>query len=374
MTLSTKFADQGTRVGVITFDDDTIKDKLKPAVYSVGFDMMAGYYLNKVGDKLNTPTKVYGNVSKRVEKILTSYEAANSSFGVLMSGDKGSGKTMTSSIVANHAIEQFNLPVILVEGSFDAESLASFIKKIGECVLFFDEFGKRFKDESGDQSELLGLMDGTGSTKRLVMLTENEKHDINRYMLNRPGRIHYHFEYGKLDEDTITELCAEHNIPEEVVSKILLRREMSYEFSFDVLQALVYEYKLYGGDVDELAKDLNIETTHKVRADSMMILSAVEQETGEEVETREIHHNWPKVGRNTYVALAGEEEAATKDSDDIFDLAEEPKYAKFFSVGMKDLVHKEKDIYTFVSKGNDGKSYIVKVLKEHANAGNGYAV
>lgn len=372
MALSTKFADQGTRVGVITFDDDTIKDTLKPAVYSVGFDMMAGYYLNKVGDTLNTPDKVYGKVSQRVEKILTSYEAANSSFGILMSGDKGSGKTMTSSIVANRAIEQFNLPVILVEGSFDAESLASFIKKIGECVLFFDEFGKRFKDESGDQSELLGLMDGTGSTKRLVMLTENEKYDINKYMLNRPGRVHYHFEYGKLDEDTITEFCEEQGVEEEVVKKILLRREMSREFSFDVLQALVYEYKLYGGDVDELARDLNIEATYTTKRDSMMILSVVDQQTGEEKVCKEVHKSWPEAGRGGVVLWLGADPEESDEDDEPEDILFSASIGVTFN--MKNLVHKEGDIYTFTAEGNDDRVYIVKALKEHATTGNGYAL
>lgn len=370
MALSTKFADQGTVVSVISFDDETIKDQLKPAVYSVGFNMMTGYYLNKVGDKLNTPNKVYGRVGQRVEKIMTSYNAATSSFGVLMSGDKGSGKTMTSSMVANRAIEELNLPVILVEDSFDPSSLASFIQKIGECVLFFDEFGKRFNDKQGEQGELLSLMDGTGSCKRLVMLTENERSDINRYMLNRPGRLHYHFQYGKLDLDTIEEFCKEHELEEEVIQKIHLRCEMSREFSFDVLQALVKEYKLYGGDIDELAKDLNIEATYLPQSPTMLVLSVLDQEKGEEVAFHEIKQDFPTARLPVRVPLdKGEEDKKKLDEDEDF----EPLFdCENLVFSMKNLVHKEGDIYTFSATCGSTK-YLVKVLKETSKAG-GYGV
>ena len=366
MALSTKFADQGTVVSVISFDDETIKDQLKPAVYSVGFNMMTGYYLNKVGDKLNTPNKVYGRVGQRVEKIMTSYNAATSSFGVLMSGDKGSGKTMTSSMVANRAIEELNLPVILVEDSFDPSSLASFIQKIGECVLFFDEFGKRFNDKQGEQGELLSLMDGTGSCKRLVMLTENERSDINRYMLNRPGRLHYHFQYGKLDLDTIEEFCKEHELEEEVIQKIHLRCEMSREFSFDVLQALVKEYKLYGGDIDKLALDLNIESIHAPKCATAMVLSVIDQSIGEEVAFHEVPTAFPNAFTNTRIPLDnGDKDKEFLEEDEPFDPLHDCE-CLFFN--MKNLVHKEGDIYTFKVPHND-KTYLVKVLKEGTGHG-----
>lgn len=364
MALSTKFADQGTAISVISFDDETIKDELKPAVYSVGFNMMAGYYLNKVGDRLSTPEKVYGRVGTRVDKIMNSYQAAGTSFGVLMSGDKGSGKTMTSSIVANRAIEELGLPVILVEDSFDPSSLSSFIQKIGECVLFFDEFGKRYNNKEGEQGELLSLMDGTGSYKRLVMLTENERSDINKYMLNRPGRLHYHFQYGKLDEATITEFCEENDVPQEVVDKINLRSEMSREFSFDVLQALVYEYKLYGGEIDVLAEDLNIEAVSRPAQPTMMVLSVTDQSNGEEVAFHDLKQDFPNAFHNVRVALDKGELNKVKAADDEDDDDFEPMFDcdnLFFN--MKQLVHKDGDIYTFSVSGAGGK-YLVKVLKE----------
>lgn len=364
MTLSTKFADSGTTINVITFDDDTIKDNLKPAVYSVGFNMMAGYYLNKVGDKLDTPEKVYGQVGTRVEKILNSYKAAGKSFGVLMSGDKGSGKTMTSSMVANRCIDELNIPVVLVEDSFDPSSLASFIQKIGECVLFFDEFGKRFNDREGEQGELLSLMDGTGSCKRLVMLTENNYSDINRYMLNRPGRLHYHFSYGKLDEQTIQEYCDEVGIEKEVADKIKLRREMSREFSFDVLQALVYEYKLYGGDIDELAKDLNIEATYTTVEPTMLTLSVTNHSTGEEVKFHEEKKEFPTARHGARVSLDKGEEEECKQKGEEFSVRFDCD-SIFFT--MKQLVNKEGDIYTFLCEDDEGENkYLVRVLKEGA--------
>lgn len=368
----TKFAYQGDIVSLVDFDTNAIQEKLYPAVYSVGLGM-TGFYLKCRGARLNTPSTLYGSVSQRAEKVLNSYKDTTSSFGVLLSGAKGAGKTMLSNVVANKAIDELNLPVIMVEGNFPTNALCGFIEQLGECVVYFDEFGKRFKDEDDSQDDMLTLFDGSGASKRMVLLTENSKYDVNQYMINRPGRIWYHFQYDKLEVEVIEQYCQAQGLDEETVNKIILRREVVREFSFDVLQALVIEYKRYGGDIDKLAEDLNVEVMHKPSDATMTVLEVTDAATGAEVKFVEDKYKFPTAERGTHVTLCNDpqiekeiEEAEGFDKrmlmSDRSSVYLKPKY----------LVNAEGNMYTFRAKKDNGEYVLVKALKETGGAYGAY--
>jgi len=355
MTISTKFADTGSRIDVLSFDDESIKDRLKAAVYSVGFNMMTGFFLNKKTDRLTEPATVYGSVRHKADKIMRAYANNQGSFGVLLSGDKGSGKTMTSSLVANRCINELGLPVILVEDSFDASGLAAFIEKLGECVVFFDEFGKKFDIDDDEQGSLLGLFDGTGSSRRMVLLTENSVLSINNYMLNRPGRVHYHFRHEKLEEQVIREYCSDRGVPETVIEQLCIRREASREFSFDVLQAIVDEYLLFGGDVDQLCEDLNIEPAFEY--------------TDQDLEVVEIFDATAGITRKQYSANSRPHfPAARRDSQLMLVDLDDPDDVDFCAVSVRQIVDKKDGIYTFATQCN-GHDIILKARAvEHTHS------
>lgn len=354
MTLSTKFAYQGTRVSVLTFDENQITSDLKPGVYSVGFNPMAGFYLTKRGERLTVPNKIYGSVERKVNKILNSYLNSNKSFGVLLSGDKGSGKTMTSSVVANQCIDKLNIPVILIESAFDGGGLTEFVEKLGECVLFIDEFGKKFNDEEGDQGSLLGLFDGTGSGRRLVLLTENSTCDINQYMLNRPGRVHYHFRHEKLDEQIVREYCQDKDVPEASIEQICLRREASREFSFDVLQAIVSEYQFFGGDITEICDDLNIERPFDYSGMDMEVLEIMDLTANKprQLFSEGMTSKFPSA--NEYASLQ------------LVDLEDDNEY-DYCHLDVKNIVKKEGNTYTFAftCRGHDIVLTARQVARNH---------
>lgn len=257
MAMATKFSDTGSSIQVLTFDKERLHDKLPPAVYVVNYSQMTGFSLGKRSDRMQAPERIYGSTAKRADKIMTAYANAPGAFGVLMSGDKGSGKTMTSTLVANQAIEQ-GLPVIIVDTQLPGSALSEFISTLGECVLFFDEFAKTFTDKDNQQA-LLGMFDGATAGRRLALLTENSLHSVSQYMMNRPGRMFYHFRHGRVEEAVIEEFCADKGVPEATIKDIISRRDRSTEFSFDVLQAIVREYQMFGGEIDEICADLNIE-------------------------------------------------------------------------------------------------------------------
>lgn len=261
-----KFYKSNDIVRVLSLDTETLLDELKPAIYTLCFSPMSGFYLQHKKDRFEVPSEIYGSANKKVNKVLSAYEHRSVSTGVMLTGDKGSGKTMLSSIVCNKMIDK-GLPVILIEDSFSGSGFLEILDNIGESVLFFDEFGKTFaqrSDEFGNeidnpQQNLLSLFDGANSTKRLIIITENETELINGYMKNRPGRLLYHFRYNKLEEDVIREYCKSKNIDDGSINELVYRRDTSFEFSFDVLKAIVEEYLRTGESIQEVCDDLNIE-------------------------------------------------------------------------------------------------------------------
>lgn len=267
------FEYHGDRVRIVTTNPEQSKDTLIPAVYNVSYSEFLGYFMTFVKDKFEVPSVVFGNFNKRLDKVINTFNCRDTSTGVLLTGDKGSGKTMLTELISNKMIDS-GIPVILVNEAFAGEEFNKFISDIGVCVIIFDEFAKVYNRE---QESLLTLLDGTLSGKRLVFLTENNHFNVNEFFINRPGRIFYHFEYSKLDEDTISEYCDYYNVS-EVKQDIIDMSRLTTTFSMDILKALVDEYKRYKEPVSVIVKDLNI---HTRKSEPTLEIHSVKSKSGE---------------------------------------------------------------------------------------------
>lgn len=282
--MQTKYMISGSRVNIIKLNENTALDVLPPKVYTVNFNPLDGFYLSVTKDELTLPEKIYGRAIERVDKCVRTYKDRTQSTGVLLTGDKGTGKTLLMSLLANRVIAELDLPVILIKEPFSGGAFVSFIELIGECALVFDEFGKMYSSSSSDdgvsQDSLLSLMDGVDKTKRLIILTENKEFDISEFMLNRPSRVYYHFRYSKLDEDSITGYCADRGVDTIIIKDIVDLSRRSSIFSFDMLQSIVEEHLRFDCPIDEVVQDLNIDIRQE-HGDSIEILSIVDTATKE---------------------------------------------------------------------------------------------
>lgn len=258
--IETKFVAQDTIVKVIEMNEETTYDKLPPKVYSVSHSEFIGYFLTIKKDRFNVPDKIFGNVLKKVDKVLTSYNDRKDSTGILLTGSKGAGKTLFAELLSNEMISK-GIPVILVELPYSGPDFDNFVNSLGECVLYFDEFAKTYRNinNNNPQEGLLSLFDGTGSQKRLIITVDNSENSICEFMLNRPSRMMYHFKYAKLDESSITEFCEYKNINEKIIKDIITLSYRINQFSFDILKIIIEEYKRFGEPIDEIIKDLNIQ-------------------------------------------------------------------------------------------------------------------
>jgi hypothetical protein len=233
-------------------------DKLPVRSYEVGFSKMSGFFLTAHNNLVVNEEKIYGSTPKKVEKVLRAFEATDRNFGVILSGKKGIGKSLFARLLANKAVN-YDLPLIIV--SEYIPGIANFLSSIEqEVIVFFDEFEKTFgsKDDGDPQEEMLSLFDGVDGGKKLFVITCNEISRLNSYLLNRPGRFHYHFILGNPNPDEIKEYMIDKLKPEyHHHIKRLIGFSMNVDLTYDVLRAIAFELNM-GYSFEETLMDLNI--------------------------------------------------------------------------------------------------------------------
>ena len=242
---------------------DTLKtyDKLPAGCYIIQFSKAEGFYIESYNNFCINEEKVYGVHTEKVDKVLKSFTKFNRSLGVILSGDKGSGKSLFARMLAIKAIDN-NIPLLIV--SEYIPGIASYIDSIDqEVIILFDEFDKTFaisnnNDDNNPQTEMLSLFDGISGGKKLFVVTCNNLYKLNEYLLNRPGRFHYHlrFEYPNADEirEYLTDKLDKeyHN---EIDTVVAFARRVG--LTYDCLRAIAFELNC-GYAFNDAIEDLNI--------------------------------------------------------------------------------------------------------------------
>lgn len=231
---------------------------LPTRTYEVCFNKMTGFYLSSRNNLIVQEEKIYGEGPRKVDKVLRAFEATDRNFGVILSGRKGIGKSLFARLLATRAVD-YSLPLIIVSDYFPG--IASFLSSIEqEVIVLFDEFDKTFasSDDANPQEELLPLFDGLDGGKKLFIVTCNEVHKLNSYLLNRPGRFHYHFILNNPSSEDIREYMTDklkleyHNVIDRVITF-----SMTADITYDILRAIAFELN-NGYSFEETIADLNI--------------------------------------------------------------------------------------------------------------------
>lgn len=218
-------------------------DKLPPRVFKfVVRETMAGVdYSLEYATSFKEPAKLYGDVTKQVNRIIHSYKQQDKNLGVLLHGVFGTGKSTLAKCIANTALESLELPVIIVTAQ-SIQHLEYLITNLKQPVMFLvDEFEKMFENIE-NQNYLLTLLDGLYISNHLFVFTANDASRINTYFFNRPSRIRYAIEYKSLGLDVCKEILEE-NFEPEYVEELLGKLATVNNLSFDVLQEVMTEAK-----------------------------------------------------------------------------------------------------------------------------------
>ena len=247
-----KVVQSGSQYRIYSNDLKTY-DQFPVGTYTIRFSDMAGFYLVP-HDNLAVQEKIYGPHLKKAQKVMASFAEFKRSLGVILSGPKGMGKSFFARILANE-VNKAGMPVIIVDTYYDGVS--SFIESITqECAVLFDEFDKVF--DSDDVNTMLSLFDGTGSGKKLYIVTCNQISKMNDYIVNRPGRFHYHFRFEYPSNNEIRTYMQDKLDPVyygQINKVVEFANKVS--LNYDCLRAIAFELN-HGEDFADAIEDLNI--------------------------------------------------------------------------------------------------------------------
>ena len=123
-------------------DELEVFDKLPAQAYSVSFSKNSGFFLDKHTDIVVRENKIYGIHMSKANKVLNAFPYFDKNLGVILSGDKGIGKSLFAKILATEAIKR-DIPVLIVDSYIPG--IADFIASINqEVMVMFDEYDKTF--------------------------------------------------------------------------------------------------------------------------------------------------------------------------------------------------------------------------------------
>lgn len=167
-------------------------------VYDLKITKQWGEVITKftINGEMNLPKKVFTTKKDNlfIKRVLHSYNNdTKNTTGILLTGDKGSGKTVTAKVIAQKA----NLPIVVIHSETLLTELNDFFKSFDDpvCILF-DEVDKNFATR-----DLLTFLDGIQKTaKKLVVMTANDSDRIDEFLKNRCSRIRYYRNYDILED------------------------------------------------------------------------------------------------------------------------------------------------------------------------------
>lgn len=201
------------------------------------------------------PSKFYGKGPHQRDRIFNTFLKRKNTTGILLVGEKGSGKSLLAKSLGVKAQEQ-GIPVILINAPWCSEDFKKLISSVTQpAVLIFDEFEKVYNKE--DQNKILTLLDGVYNSQKLCIFTVNDQYAVNQHMLNRPGRIFYRIDYKGCDADFIREYCEDILVDKTQIESIVSIAGLFDEFNFDILQALVEDMNRYGESPRQVLEMLN---------------------------------------------------------------------------------------------------------------------
>lgn len=231
-----------------------LHDRLPAGNYVIKQDPFKNFYLEEI-DSFEIKGKVYGDILKNTDRILTTFADRPASTGVMLAGEKGSGKTLLAKNISAQA-QHNGIPTIVINAPWCGDAFNSLIQSIEQpTIILFDEFEKVYDREG--QEAILTLLDGVFPSKKLFVLTCNDKWRVDNHMRNRPGRIFYMLEFKGLDADFIREYCADNLKDKQHIEQICRVATMFDEFNFDMLKALVEEMNRFNETPQESMKMLN---------------------------------------------------------------------------------------------------------------------
>lgn len=193
--------------------------------------------------------KIYGNSQFRANHIVEAFRKndAEHNLGVLLSGGRGLGKTLTTRLVIEQLKDDY--PIIVISEYMNG--MADFLSHLKNTVILMDEFEKFMvgningddnEKEQTKQETLLSVLDGnTGSSGNLYLLTVNNTHRLDENLISRPGRIRYHYVYNSEDAAVVKAYCLDNLNDKSKIDDVVNVLGSTKYVSMDIISSFVDE-------------------------------------------------------------------------------------------------------------------------------------
>lgn len=247
-------------------DDLKLSKDVPVGVWKLSCAQYVGFYLEKTEIKLSHG-KIYGDAQDIADHVVEAFEKndPNKNLGVLFSGEKGLGKTLTTRLI----LEKFygKKPIIIISEYING--MTDFISNFKGCVVLMDEFEKftggntDSEDENSltKQESLLSIFDGnTGCSGNLFLLTVNNTYKLNENLKSRPGRMRYHYKFTSENATVVRNYCNDNLNNKEIIEDVVETLGSAGFVSMDILSSFVDELnKFPDKKPSEVLKYFNIE-------------------------------------------------------------------------------------------------------------------
>lgn len=235
-------------------------------VYDLRYSSGIGTYLEEGKDFEFPKNYILSKEDNRfVNKTISAFNnTAKMTTGVMLSGTKGSGKTL----MAKHIAMQTGLPVIVIDPAVHSSDCEEFFSKTDTpCCMIFDEIDKYW-----NVSRLLTFLDGVRPTcKKLVVCTCNKEKDIDEYLNDRCSRIRYKKIFTSLDRTAakavILDIVGDEQKAEEATNYLFDNAKL---ISYDNTMIFAEEIRNNSTEsLDTIFSDLNMTSTKEEKEKSV---------------------------------------------------------------------------------------------------------
>ena len=193
--------------------------------------------------------KIYGNSQVRANHIVEAFRKNDDehNLGVLLSGGRGLGKTLTTRLVIEQLKDDY--PVVVI--SEYMTGMVDFLSHLKNTIILMDEFEKFMSGNINDddnenkqtkQESILSVLDGnTGSSGNLYLLTVNNTHKLDENLISRPGRIRYHYIYESENASVVRSYCKDNLNDQSKIEEVVKVLGTTKYVSMDIISSFVDE-------------------------------------------------------------------------------------------------------------------------------------
>lgn len=190
-----------------------------------------------VKPRFDMPPVIFGeDLEKKARKVKEVWDRDGTIMGMSSIGQKGTGKSTLVELVANLAIDS-GYPVLLVDEPYTKQIVEEATRILGDCVFLGDEFEKIFSARHDCADELLTFFSDKSLGKVLFLITSNDIRGLSDFMIHRPGRFLFKFEFEGVTENVVRQVSKFFKV-NDAITEFIVKHAAAVTESIDSVIAL----------------------------------------------------------------------------------------------------------------------------------------